>query len=153
MTRIEDPVLRRLTHLPWGLAGSLAVLVVGGVVGWLVRGGPGAAGVAAGTVLVVVSFTLSSLVIAIADSVRPALVLPFGLMTYVVKFSAFGVMMAGIAKRGWSGLAPMGFGIVATAVVWSAAQILWLVRTQHPYRPAAPGRADPGEHPDAAEPG
>lgn len=133
-----DPIARRLTQLPWGLAGSALVLLVGVPVGAFLRGGAGVAGVVAGVALVVVSYTLSSIVIAIADTIRPALVLPFGLATYVVKFSVFGVIMAAISDRGWAGLSAMGAAIVAAAVLWSAAQVLWLVRTQPPFRPVPP---------------
>jgi hypothetical protein len=134
----RDPVAARLTQVPWGLAGCLVAGIVGTAGGWWWGGGTGAAGFAAGVVLVVTSYTFSSIVIAVADAIRPSLVLPCGLAAYVVKFSAFGVVMAAIADSGWPGLIPMGAGVVVSAVVWCATQIVWLVKTQHPYRRVEP---------------
>lgn len=134
----RDPVAARLTQVPWGLAGCLAAGLAGTVGGWWSRGGSGAVGFAAGVLLVVVSYTFSSVVIAVADSIRPALVLPCGLAAYVVKFSAFGVVMAKVAGSGWPGLIPMGVGVVIGALVWCATQIAWVVKTQHPYRQVEP---------------
>ena len=64
----------------------------------------GAAGAAAGVGIVVASFTVSSLVIAWADSVHPTLVLPVGMFTYIVKFTAIGFAMAAVVASGWDGL-------------------------------------------------
>jgi phosphotransferase system glucose/maltose/N-acetylglucosamine-specific IIC component len=119
----------RLRHLPTLLAASAALLLAAAVAGWLARGGAGAAGAAAGVGLVVGSYTLSTLVVAWADSVAPALVLPFGLGTYVVKFTLIGVVMASIAKD-WPGLEPLGLGVVAAVLVWTTVQIVWTYRTR-----------------------
>ncbi len=115
----------RLRHLPSGLAASAVLLVVGVLVGALLRGGAGAAGAAAGVGLVAASYVVGSLVIAWADSVDPRLVLPAGLMTYVLKFTVIGVVMAAIAASGWSGLRPMGVAVLATALGWIVAQSWW----------------------------
>ena len=78
---------KRLRHLPSGLIATAVLLVVGVPVGALLRGGAGAAGAAAGVCLVAVSYVIGSVVIAWADSLDPRLVLPAGLMTYVLKFT------------------------------------------------------------------
>lgn len=123
----------RLRHLPSGLLASAALLVVGLALGGLLRGGAGAAGAAAGVLLVAASYTVSSLVIAWADAVHPTLIMPVGLMTYAVKFTLIGILMAAIASTGWAGLKPMGVGVIATALGWSTAQAVWTWRARIPY--------------------
>jgi hypothetical protein len=119
------PISVRLRHLPSGLAASAVLLVVGVLLGALLRGGAGAAGAAAGVGLVAASYVLGSVVIAWADSVDPRLVLPAGLMTYVLKFAVIGVVMAAIAASGWAGLEPMGVAVLGTALGWIVAQSWW----------------------------
>ncbi|WP_203857565.1 hypothetical protein [Plantactinospora mayteni] len=117
----------RLAHLPVVLGASAGLLVLATVLGALLGGGVGAAGAAAGVGLVTLSYLASTLVIAWADSVNPTLVLPFGLAMYVAKFSVIGVVMAGVAGRGWVGLVPFGWGVVAGVVAWTGANIWWVV--------------------------
>jgi ATP synthase protein I len=124
---------KRLAHLPSGLFASAVLLVVGVILGALLRGGTGAAGAAAGVTLVAVSYTLSSLMIAWADSVHPRMVMPVGLTTYVVKFILIGVVMAAISATGWPGLPAMGIAIIATALGWTTAQAVWTWRARIPY--------------------
>lgn len=122
----------RLSHLPALLSVSGLLLVAAAGTGWVTGGGSAAAGAAAGVAVVVASYLLSTLVIAWADAVHSSLVLPFGLMAYVVKFTVIGMAMATVAASGWSGLAPMGLGVVAGVIGWTATQIWWVVR--HPPR-------------------
>jgi hypothetical protein len=116
---------KRLRHLPSGLIASAVLLVVGVAVGALVRGEAGAFGAAAGVCLVAVSYVIGSLVIAWADSIDPRLVLPAGLMTYVLKFTLIGVVMAVIASSGWAGLRPMGVAVLGSALGWIVTQSWW----------------------------
>lgn len=118
----------RLSHLPalLGVCGVLLVAVA--VVGGMTAGGAGAAGAATGVAVVTASYLLSTVVIAWADSVHTPLVLPLGLATYVVKFVVIGVVMAAVAARDWAGLVPMGFGVIAGVVAWTATQIWWVAR-------------------------
>lgn len=122
----------RLRHLPVLLVVSAALAVAAAFVGWLTAGGAGAAGAAIGVGIVTVSYTLSTLVIAWADSISPQLVLPFGLAMYAAKFSVFGVLMAAVAATGWAGLVPFGVGVVVGVVGWTAAQIWWIVTVHAP---------------------
>jgi len=124
---------KRLTHLPSGLLASAALLVVGVVLGALLRGGAGAAGAAAGVGLVAASYTVSSLVIAWVDKIDPRLVLPVGLGTYVAKFTTLGVLMAVLSASHWAGLTAMGVAIITTALGWSIAQAVWTWRARIPY--------------------
>jgi len=117
-----------LAHLTAALLASGALALVGAAVGYAVRGPAGAAGAVAGVALVVASYTVSSAVLAWAESVDPRLLLTVGLGTYTVKFTLIGVLMAAIASTGWAGLPAMGVSIIAAAVVWSGAQIWWVSR-------------------------
>jgi ATP synthase protein I len=116
---------KRLRHLPSGLIASAVLLVVGVAVGALLRGSAGALGAAAGVSLVAASYVIGSLVIAWADSIDPRLILPAGLMTYVLKFTVIGLVMAVVAGSGWAGLRPMGVAVLATAFGWIVAQSWW----------------------------
>ncbi len=116
---------QRLRHLPSGLGASAALLVVGALIGGLLRGGAGVAGVAAGIGLVAASYTIGSLVIAWADSIDPRLILPVGLTTYALKFTIIGVVMSTIAASGWAGLKPMGVAVLGSVLGWIVAQAWW----------------------------
>ncbi|GAA5182443.1 hypothetical protein GCM10023322_19450 [Rugosimonospora acidiphila] len=116
---------KRLRHLPSGLTASAALLVIGVIVGGLLRGGAGIAGAAAGVFLVTASYTLGSLVIAWADSVDPKLILPVGLVTYALKFTIIGVVMFALANSGWDGLKPMGVAVLGSVFGWIVVQSWW----------------------------
>jgi ATP synthase protein I len=139
VTVTRRAVVKRLTHLPMALLASAILLVVGVVIGWLVRGGVGAAGVAAGIGLVVLSYVLSSVVIAVVDAINPRLLIPIGLAAYTLKFIVIGLVMWAIAASGWDGLAPMGVAIIAGVLVWTFAQSVWTYRAKILY-------VDPDDH-------
>jgi hypothetical protein len=122
----------RLRHLPVMLAASAAMLVVAaGVGGWL-TGAAGAVGAAVGVAVATLSFTASTLVIAYADRLDPKLVMPFGMGTYIAKVSLFGGLLLGVSSTGWAGLVPLGWGIAAGVLAWSAAQIWWIAAVHVP---------------------
>jgi hypothetical protein len=126
-------VLGRLTHLPSGLKASAVLFVIAVPGGALFAGVAGALGAAVGVALVVASFTVSSLVIAWADSVNPTLVLPVGLMTYVLKFTAIGFLMAAVAGTNWDGLPALGGAVIVTTLGWATAQAWWTWHAKIPY--------------------
>jgi len=126
-------VVGRMTHLPVGLKTS-AVIFVLTVAGGAVFGGlTGALGAAAGVGIVVASFTVSSLVIAWADSVHPTLVLPVGMVTYIFKFTAIGFAMAAVVASGWDGLTALGVGVAVATIGWASAQAWWVWHARIPY--------------------
>ena len=118
----------RVAHLPFLSAVSLALLLCAASAGFLAGGPAQALGGAIGVLIVTISFTMSTLVIAWADTVRPALLMPLGLLTYVVKYSLLGVVLAYGVSGDWAGKAALGWGIVAGVVVWTAVQIWWFTR-------------------------
>ena len=95
-------------------------------IGYLAGGSQLALGAAAGVAITTVSYTMSTLVIAWADTVRPALVMPLGLATYVVKYSLLGVILAFTVTSEWPGRVALGWGVVAGVVVWTAVQSWWV---------------------------
>lgn len=120
----------RLVHLPSLLTASAVLLVGATVVGWILAGGTGAAGAASGVAIVCVSYTLSTLVIAWADSIDPKLVLPWGLGMYIAKFSLIGFVLAAVASAGWAGLVPLGWGVIVGVIGWTGTHVWW-IRTVH----------------------
>lgn len=132
-TRSRGEIRRRLRHLPSGLLAS-AVLFVGGVgVGAALQGGVGAAGAVLGVGLVATSFTVSSVVLAWADSINPTLVLPVGLMTYVLKFTVIGIACYALASTGWDGLPAFGVAVIVATLGWATAQAWWTWFAKTPY--------------------
>ncbi|MET8152975.1 hypothetical protein ACIBSW_02505 [Actinoplanes sp. NPDC049668] len=119
----------RVEHLPFLTAFSVALMICAASVGFFAGGAPSAVGAAAGVAIVTVSFTMSTLVLAWADTVRPALLMPLGMLTYVVKYSLLGVILAFVVSSEWPGRFAMGWGIVAGVLGWTAVQIWWVART------------------------
>jgi hypothetical protein len=124
---------RRLIHLPSGLKASAVLLLVGVVAGAVFDGAAAAAGAAAGVALVAASFAGSSVVLAWADSVNPRLILPVGLMTYVLKFTVIGIGCYALALAGWAGLPAFGIAVMVATVGWATAQAWWTWHAKIPY--------------------
>ena len=118
----------RVAHLPFLTAFSVALMICAASVGFFAGGGPGAVGAAAGVAIVTVSFTMSTLVLAWADTVRPALLMPLGLLTYVVKYALLGVILALVVSSQWPGRVATGWGVIAGVLGWTAVQIWWVAR-------------------------
>jgi hypothetical protein len=118
-----------VAHLPFLSAVSAALVLCAASAGFFAGGAASALGAALGVLIVVVSYTMSTLVIAWADTVRPALLMPLGLVTYVVKYALLGVIMAFVISSEWPGRLALGWGIVAGVLGWTAVQIWWVART------------------------
>ncbi|MEU4687679.1 hypothetical protein [Actinoplanes sp. NPDC023714] len=118
----------RVEHLPFLSAVSMALLTFAASAGFFVGGAASALGAAAGVLIVTLSFTMSTLVIAWADTVRPALLMPLGLLTYTVKYTLLGVILAYGVSSEWDGRTALGLGIVAGVMVWTAVQAWWMYR-------------------------
>ncbi|MBG0561893.1 hypothetical protein I4J89_10495 [Actinoplanes sp. NEAU-A11] len=116
----------RVEHLPFLSAVSFALLTCAASVGFFAGGADAALGAAMGVLIVTVSYTMSTLVIAWADTVRPALLMPLGLLTYVLKYTLLGVILAFGVSSEWPGKTALGFGIVAGVMVWTGVQAWWL---------------------------
>ncbi|SCL13076.1 hypothetical protein [Micromonospora inyonensis] len=125
-------IRQRLRHLVVPLLSSALLLVLATGAGWLVDGGVGAAGGAAGVALVTFSYTLSSMVLAWADSVHPKLVMSVGLTAYVTKFLFFGVGMFGVVDTGWGGIRMMAAAMIVATIGWVTAQVWWTFRDHRP---------------------
>ncbi|MEV4343432.1 hypothetical protein AB0J83_02975 [Actinoplanes sp. NPDC049596] len=118
----------RVAHLPFLTTVAFALLLFAASAGFLVDGAPSALGAAIGVLIVTISYTMSTLVIAWADTVRPALLMPLALVTYVLKYSVLGLVLAFGVSSDWPGKDALGWGIVAGVVVWTAVQAWWIHR-------------------------
>jgi hypothetical protein len=116
----------RVEHLPFLSAVMIAAMLCAASIGWVNGGAPVALGAAAGVLITAVSYTMSTLVIAWADTVRPALVMPLGMATYVVKYTLLGVILAFSVTSEWAGTSALGWGVVAGVLVWTAVQVWWV---------------------------
>jgi hypothetical protein len=118
----------RVEHLPLLSAASIALLICAASVGFFAGGVTAAVGAAGGVALTTVSFTMSTLVIAWADTVRPALLMPLGLLAYVVKYTLLAVILVAVIDSHWPGRTALGWGVVAGVLGWTSAQIWWVAR-------------------------
>ncbi|WDZ85020.1 hypothetical protein [Micromonospora cathayae] len=116
----------RLRHLPVLLAATAVSALAAAGVGALLDGPTAALGAALGVAVTALSYTLTTVVLAWADSVNPQLVLPFGLGLYAAKFTLLGGVMMAVAASGWAGLLPLCVGIAVGVVVWTGVHIWWL---------------------------
>jgi hypothetical protein len=122
----------RVSHLPFLTAVSAALLLCAASAGFLAGGSASALGAATGVLIVTISYTMSTLVIAWADTVRPALLMPLALLTYVVKYTILGVVLAYGVSSDWGGKTALGWGIVAGVVVWTGVQAWWFTVARRP---------------------
>jgi hypothetical protein len=123
----EDPRWR-IEHLPFVTAVGVALMLCAVSIGFLAGGATAALGAGAGMFVVTVGVSLTTLVIAWADMIRPALVMPVGLAVYVIKYSLIIFLMIGVASSGWAGGRAMAWGIAGGAVTLTAVQVWWLTR-------------------------
>ena len=124
---------RRLRHLPTTLGATAVLLVIAIAIAWPLRGGTAALGVLAGVGLVAVSHLVSSLVVAWVDMVARNMLLPVVLLTYVLKFALFGVVMYRVNQAEWAGLPALGVTVIAGTCVWIGAQLSWILHAKIPY--------------------
>jgi hypothetical protein len=130
----EDPRWR-IEHLPFVMAAGLALVLCAASAGFLLDGATAALGAAAGALVVTVGVSLTTLVIAWADVIRPSLVMPVGLAVYVVKYSSIVFLMIGVASIEWAGGPAMAWAIAGNAVVLTAVQVWWLARLARRHAP------------------
>lgn len=124
---------KRLAHLPPALAVTGIALVVCALVGALSTGRDAAVGGALGAALAAVSFAGSSVVLAWTDIVDRRLIMPVGLLTYVMKFALFGALMYAVTTSGWAGSRAVGWGLMVGTLVWATTQAVWVYRSRIPY--------------------
>ncbi|MGI5244920.1 hypothetical protein [Dactylosporangium sp. CA-139066] len=120
----------RLRHLPTTLGITGVVLVVSVVIAALAGGVTPALGAAAGVGLVLVSHLVSNLVVAWVDMVARHMLLPVVLMTYAVKFAAFGMVMFRVNQAQWPGLFALGVTVIAATIAWISAQLYWILHAK-----------------------
>ncbi|GID25572.1 hypothetical protein [Paractinoplanes brasiliensis] len=122
----------RVAHLPFLTIVSFALILCAASAGFFAGGTTAALGASLGVVIVTISYTMSTLIIAWADTVRPALLMPLALLTYVLKYSVLGVVLAYGVESAWAGKDALGWGIVAGVIVWTGVQAWWFHRVSRP---------------------
>ena len=122
----------RVAHLPFLSAVSFALLLFAASAGFLSGGAPSALGAALGVLIVTISYTMSTLVIAWADTVRPALLMPLAMLTYVLKCVVLGVVLAYGVNTAWTGKIALGWGVVAGVIAWTGVQAWWFTVARRP---------------------
>jgi hypothetical protein len=123
----EDPRWR-IEHLPLVMAAGVALVLCAASAGFLLGGSTAALGAAAGMFVITVGVSLTTLAIAWADVIRPALVMPVGLTVYVIKYALIAALMISVAASGWAGGLPMAWAMAGGSVVLTAVQAWWLTR-------------------------
>lgn len=122
----------RVEHLPLLSSVSMALVACVASAGFLAGGVPAAVGAAAGVLIVTISYTMSTLVLAWADTVRPAMLMPLGLFTYCAKYGLLGFILFVGVPADWAGRTALAVGIVSGVLVWTAVQAWWLTRRWQP---------------------
>jgi hypothetical protein len=138
----------RTRHLRLTLGVSGIVLVLATVVGAIVGGGVGALGAAAGVLLVVASYTVTTLAIAWADRITPHMVFAVGVGVYITKFTLLAFVLIAVNNAQWSGRTALAIGIVVGVIAWTTAQIWWTTHQPQPAdKPAEKSVEKPAEEP------
>ncbi len=89
---------------------------------------PQGLGFAVGVGVAATSFAFSSLVIVWVDLIDRRLILPVGLLTYVLKIVTIGVVVFALARHDWPGFVPLLWGIAVGTATWVSTQAIWAYR-------------------------
>lgn len=117
-----------LRHIPSTVAASVLFTVVAAFAAGWHSGRTAVLGVLAGSVLVAVSYGVSTVMIAACDVVDRRLILPVGVAVYAAKMALFGLILALLAKNHWTGLPAMGLTVIGAVIIWSTTHLWWTVR-------------------------
>jgi hypothetical protein len=128
----------RIEHLPMITAIGVALALFAGSAGFLVGGPDTGLGAIAGVLVVTAGFTISTLAIAWADVIRPALIMPVGLSVYLIKYVSIALVLLGAGASGWAGARPMAYGIAFGAVAMTGVQVWWVSRLARRHLPDTP---------------
>ncbi|NUR48248.1 MAG: hypothetical protein HOV71_08965 [Hamadaea sp.] len=104
--------------------------VLGAVVGLVTHGGSGLLGFLAGTALVVLSYLISTGVVAWVDRVKRSMLLVAALGTYAIKFTLLFAFVGWVASRDWSGTLWLAAGVLVAVLAWTGTQIWWTSRAK-----------------------
>jgi hypothetical protein len=135
---LPDDPRWRIEHLPFVLAVGFALVLCAGSVGFFAGGPVAAAGAAGGMLVVTIGISLTTLAIAWADAIRPALVMPVGLAVYLIKYGLIVALMIVVGAQGWAGGAAMAWSMGAGVVLLTGVQVWWLLRLFNRRLPKVP---------------
>ncbi len=116
----------KLRFLPFTLTCSGALAAAAALVGFLVKGGPGAIGAAAGVLLMTALFVGSTIFIIWVETVSRQKMLVGGLIAYAVKLWILFVVLNGVSSTGWAGFTALVIGVAAGVLGWIGAYAWWL---------------------------
>lgn len=123
--------MSKATGFLWPASIVTAIVgVLAAVLGAVLQGSPGAIGAAAGVALVMVSYVVSTLILAWTDRVNRSMLLVVGLATYGIKFTLFFLLVGWVATFDWAGTKAMAFGILAGVLAWTTTQVWWTYRAK-----------------------
>ncbi|NUT31692.1 MAG: hypothetical protein HOV79_01325 [Hamadaea sp.] len=102
------------------IAGGVAALA-----GAALQGVDGALGAAAGVALVLVSYLLSTLVIAWVERVNRSMLFVVGMGLYAIKFTLLFLVVGWVAGVDWDGTRALAVGVLVGVLAWTGTQIWW----------------------------
>ena len=147
------PVFRRI--LLQGAVLAVALAVVGGVVGFVVAGGPGLAGGLIGAVMSVVFCGLTAVSVLLAIRFSRGQMISgafFGTImgTFLVKFVLFIVVLVALKDRDWVSTPVLAIAIIVGVVGSLVIDVSVIARSRVPIGVALPGDGGAGSAPSAA---
>jgi len=114
---VDGLVLRR-AGLAAGVVGVLAI-----VIGFLARGGQGAVGAAAATVLVLVFFSVGQVILGAVLRSNPQMAMTVALMTYLIKIGVLFVFIILFAETTMFDTKVFAATVVACTIAWTVAEV------------------------------
>ncbi|WP_134322512.1 hypothetical protein [Cumulibacter soli] len=122
-----------LGHLRPALLATAALAVVGAVIAGAFFDSAALWGVILGFVIVAAFFVISSLAVAWAGKRDDRLTLPAALGAYLIKLSVLGVVLISMPIDGAIDVKAMAIAVVVGVLLWSAMQVLYVVRKRQFY--------------------
>ncbi|OIH93481.1 hypothetical protein [Curtobacterium sp. MCBA15_001] len=143
-----SPLFRRI--LVQGAVLALALAVVGGVVGFLVAGGPGLAGGLIGAVMSVVFCGLTAVSVLLAIRFSGGQMISgafFGTIMgmFLVKFVLFIVVLVLLKDRDWVNTPVLAIAIIVGVIGSLVIDVTVIAKGRVPIDVPLPGDADPGK--------
>ncbi|WP_153502813.1 hypothetical protein [Cumulibacter manganitolerans] len=130
-----------LGHLRPALLATAVLTVIGAGVALLFADLRALWGVLLGFAIVAVFFTISSWAVALAGRHDDRLTMPAALGSYLIKIGLLGVLLVSLPLDGPIDVRALAASVVAGVILWSAMQILYVVRKRQfyvDYHPPAP---------------
>lgn len=119
-----------MRHLRPGYLATLALAVLGSILGYLIGGWPAVLGVLLGLLIVAFFFAISTWAVVLAGRRDDRLTLPAALVAFGVKVSLLGAVLVLLPDDDPIDVVAMSWAIVVGVIVWVASQIRFVLRQQ-----------------------